>query len=80
MFAYEASHADAGKDSSMNDIVGIDTTHRPCSVAGHLPWNNVKKEEAEAACEKIGDGQWRLCTAAEWAYACNSATLPPSGA
>jgi hypothetical protein len=71
MFAYEASHADSGKDSSMNDIVGIDTTHRPCSIPGRLPWNNVKKESAEAACEKIGDGLWRLCSAAEWRFACN---------
>ena len=35
-----------------------------------LPWSNVTKEEAEAACEKIGTG-WRLCTAAEWLDACN---------
>ena len=37
---------------------------------GPLPWSNVTKEEAEAACEKIGSG-WRLCTAAEWLDACN---------
>ena len=76
MFAYEASHYDAGKDTLGNDIVGFDSTHRPCSVGGQLPWNNVKKEAAETACESIGDRQWRLCTAAEWAYACNSATIP----
>jgi hypothetical protein len=26
----------------------------PCSVAGGLPWSNVTKEEAEAACEAMG--------------------------
>ncbi len=74
MFAYEASHVDAGKDATNKDIVGTDVTHRPCSAPGKLPWTSVKKENAEAACEKIGDGKWRLCTATEWAYACNRGT------
>jgi len=74
MFAYEASHADAGKDLSNKDIVGTDITHRPCSAPGKLPWTSVKKEDAETACEKIGDGKWRLCTQAEWLYACNRGT------
>jgi len=74
MFAYEASHVDAGKDMSNKDIIGTDTTHRPCSAPGKLPWTSVKKEDAEAACEKIGDGKWRLCTFTEWAYACNRGT------
>ena len=39
-------------------------------MTGKQPWSNVTKEEAEAACEKVGIG-WRLCTAAEWQDACN---------
>jgi formylglycine-generating enzyme required for sulfatase activity len=39
-------------------------------VGNRQPWSNVTKEEAEAACEKIGTG-WRLCTAAEWFDVCN---------
>ncbi len=74
MFAYEASHVDAGKDLNNKDIIGGDIVHRPCSTAGKLPWTSVKKEDAEKACEKIGDGKWRLCTSAEWLYACNRAT------
>ena len=65
MFVYEASRYDATGTN-----YGFDSTRRPCSVAGKLPWSNVTKEEAEAACEKIGTG-WRLCTAAEWLDACN---------
>jgi hypothetical protein len=65
MFIYEATRYDAtGSDH------GFDSTRRPCSVAGKQPWTNVTKEEAEAACEKIGTG-WRLCTAAEWFDVCN---------
>jgi len=68
MFVYEATRYDAsGTDH------GFDSTRRPCSVAGKQPWTNVTKEEAEAACEKIGkpaDG-WRLCTVAEWFDVCN---------
>ena len=63
MFAYEASHVDAGKDTSNKDIIGTDTIHRPARSPGKQPWTNVTKEEAETACEKIGDGSWRLCTA-----------------
>ena len=76
MFAYEATRYDAnGTD------YGFDSTRRPCSVPGRLPWSNVTKEEAEAACEKIASG-WRLCTAAEWLDACNSSgnTTFPYGA
>ena len=65
MFAYEASRYDANATN-----YGFDSTRRPCSVRGRQPWSNVTKEEAEAACEKIGTG-WRLCTAAEWLDACN---------
>jgi hypothetical protein len=70
MFVYEATRYDAtGTDH------GFDSTRRPCSVPGKQPWTNVTKEEAEAACEKIGkpgDG-WRLCTVSEWYDVCNGA-------
>jgi formylglycine-generating enzyme required for sulfatase activity len=65
MFAHEATRPDA---SGTNH--GFDSTRRPCSVAGRLPWSNVTKEEAQAACERAGSG-WRLCTRDEWFDACN---------
>ena len=68
MFVYEATRYDATATDH-----GFDSTRRPCSVPGKQPWTNVTKEEAEAACEKIGkpgDG-WRLCTVAEWFDVCN---------
>jgi hypothetical protein len=68
MFVYEATRYDATATDH-----GFDSTRRPCSVSGKQPWTNVTKEEAEAACEKIGkpgDG-WRLCTVAEWFDVCN---------
>ena len=76
MFAYEATRYDATVSN-----YGFDSTRRPCSVPGRLPWSNLTKEEAEAACEKIGSG-WRLCTTAEWVDACNSSgnTAFPYGA
>jgi len=77
MFAYEASRYDA---TAAN--FGFDSTRRPCAVAGRLPWSNITKDEAEAACEKVGTG-WRLCTSVEWNDACNSAnntTFPYGGA
>jgi len=65
MFAYEATRTDATGSNT-----GFDTTSRPCSVSGRQPWSNITKEEAQAACKKIGSA-WRLCTAAEWQDACN---------
>jgi len=65
VFAYEATRYDATGSN-----YGFDSTRRPCTVQGLLPWTNVTKEEAEAACEKVGTG-WRLCTAAEWQDLCN---------
>ncbi|HEX4406854.1 MAG TPA: MopE-related protein [Polyangia bacterium] len=68
MFAYEATRY----DSTATDH-GFDSTRRPCSIPGKQPWTNVTKEEAEAACEKIGKtgSGWRLCTVAEWFDLCN---------
>jgi formylglycine-generating enzyme required for sulfatase activity len=48
-------------------------THRPCSVAGKLPWANVPKEDAKTACELIGSG-WSLCDPSVWQDACNGST------
>jgi len=75
MFAYEATRYDANGTN-----YGFDSTRRPCSVPGRLPWSNVTKEEAELACEKVGPN-WRLCTSAEWLDACNggSSTTFPYG-
>jgi hypothetical protein len=66
MFVYEATRYDA----TLTDH-GFDSTRRPCSLKDRQPWTNVTKEEAQAACAKIGTS-WRLCTAAEWFDACNS--------
>ena len=76
VFAYESSRYDSTATN-----YGFDSTRRPCSVSGRQPWSNITKEEAEAACEKIGTG-WRLCTAAEWQDLCNGSgnTTFPYGA
>jgi hypothetical protein len=76
MFAYEATRYDATATNS-----GFDSTRRPCSVPGKQPWANLTKEDAAAACARVGTG-WRLCTAADWADACNGAanTAFPYGA
>ena len=72
MFAYEASWPLAGSPV-------IDLTHRPCSLPGKAPWTNITKEEAAAACTRVG-ANWRLCTGGlataaaplgEWPDACN---------
>ena len=78
MFAYEASRYDANGTSN-----GFDSTRRPCTVPGKLPWANVTMSEAETACALIGPN-WRVCTATEWQMACGglpttSATTFPYG-
>jgi hypothetical protein len=75
MFAYEASRYDATTTSA-----GVASGQRPCAVGGKLPWANVTKEEAVAACAKIGTG-WRLCHTDEWLDACNGSanTVFPYG-
>jgi hypothetical protein len=65
MFAYEATRY----DSTATDA-GFDSAQRPCSVPGRKPWASITKEDAAAACAKIGTG-WRLCTKDEWFDACN---------
>jgi hypothetical protein len=71
MFAYEASRYDANGTSN-----GFDSTRRPCTVPGKMPWSNVTMGEAEAACALIG-ANWRVCTATEWQTACGG-LVPPS--
>jgi Sulfatase-modifying factor enzyme 1/Putative metal-binding motif len=75
IFAVEASRYD-----STAAAPGVDSTKRPCAVTGRRPWSNVTKEEAAAACARIGAG-WRLCTADEWFDACNGSanTVFPYG-
>ncbi|MCC6747950.1 MAG: SUMF1/EgtB/PvdO family nonheme iron enzyme [Deltaproteobacteria bacterium] len=62
IFKYEASRPDATAGAA-----GIDSNGRPCSVAKRLPWGSVTKEDALAACRRVGA---RLCTKAEWESAC----------
>jgi len=75
MFAYEASRYDASGTAA-----GVDSGKRPCASSGKKPWANVTKEEAAAACAKIGTG-WRLCKTDEWFDACNGSgnTVFPYG-
>jgi len=62
VFMYEASRPDATSASG-----GINSAGRPCSVPSRMPWGNITKVEAQAACVKAGA---RLCTTAEWELAC----------
>lgn len=74
VFAYEASRpnatsvdsgalCDADEDCATNDFPA-------CSEAGLMPWTEVTRGQAAAACERSG---WRLCTEAEWLLACGGA-------
>jgi hypothetical protein len=66
MFAYESSRYDASGTSP-----GMDSSARPCSVPGKVPWANVTKEEARDRCRQMGV-LWRLCTRNEWSAACST--------
>jgi len=59
---YEASRDDATADSSGTNDVGPAT-----SRAGVMPWTNMSREVARAACERAGK---RLCRHDEWITAC----------
>lgn len=69
IFAYEASRPDATPTSAGNIVIG-----KPCSKAGVWPWANIKYPDAEAACEALGPGA-RLCTEADWSFACEGPAL-----
>ncbi|MCA9666021.1 MAG: SUMF1/EgtB/PvdO family nonheme iron enzyme [Myxococcales bacterium] len=73
IYAYEASRPDASSSSSGTQEA------RACSKPGVLPWGGVTYASALKACQAAG---MRLCTAAEWLVACQSAaaTLYPYGA
>ena len=62
IFKYEASRPDANTTTA-----GIESAGRPCSVPNRLPWANVTRTEALAACQRVGG---RLCTVAQWQQAC----------
>ncbi len=62
IFMYEATRPDAGASQP-----GIISDGRPCSLPGRLPWASVTKEDAEAACVRVGG---HLCTTAQWKQAC----------
>lgn len=59
---YEASRPDATAN-----VAGISSL-ATCSRAGVLPWSNVTRPQAQAACAAIGA---RLCTEIEWHRACS---------
>jgi hypothetical protein len=63
IFSYEASRPDALVD----DAGTVETV--PCSSTGVLPWTQVTKEDAQAACQLLGGG-WDLCSAEQWQVAC----------
>ena len=67
VFAHEASRPDAGAESS-----GEATGAAPCSRPGVLPWVDVTRADALAACEAVG---FRLCTREEWKQACGGRSL-----
>lgn len=73
IFAYEASRPDATVTQS-----GTISGARACSSPSRIPWANISKEEAQAACVKSGA---RICTIQEWQRACRGGgnTLYPYG-
>ena len=60
-YVYEASRPDA------TSLYSGSASHRSCSREGRLPWSNVTKVEAEAACAAAG---MRLCEELEWEGIC----------
>ncbi len=74
IFKFEASRPDATSSDAGEALEG-----RPCSLAGRLPWTDITKEEAQAACASMGA---RLCKTSDWEQACRgqSNTLYPYGA
>ncbi|MCB9549326.1 MAG: SUMF1/EgtB/PvdO family nonheme iron enzyme [Myxococcales bacterium] len=64
IFAHEASRPDARADDAGAAEGGA------CSRPGVLPWVNLTRAEAEAACAASG---FHLCTDAEWQDACGGA-------
>jgi hypothetical protein len=65
VYKYEASRPDATATTDGS------ASHRSCSKAGVIPWRNVTKVEAAAACAAAGR---RLCTETEWQRACAGAS------
>jgi len=73
VYRYEASRTDAATNAQGS------STSRACSKSGVLPWTNVSRDAAEAACVAAG---MRLCTTNEWRTACEGTAdrLYPYGA
>jgi hypothetical protein len=61
--AFEASRPDADLDDP-----GVSNSYA-CSNPGALPWRNLTRPEAEAACAARGK---RLCREEEWQHACEA--------
>ncbi|MCA9540213.1 MAG: SUMF1/EgtB/PvdO family nonheme iron enzyme, partial [Myxococcales bacterium] len=73
IYAFEATRPGATADSpglDLNPDDGVDAfvESRACSRSGVQPWANVTWASARDACAAAGA---RLCTAAEWARACD---------
>ena len=73
IFKYEASRPDATAVDAGEALEG-----RPCSLPGRLPWADITKEEAQAACAAMGA---HLCKTSDWEQACRGQgnTLFPYG-
>ena len=75
VYQFEAARPDATATSPGG------TSSRACSNASVLPWNNVSRAQAAAACAAVKDStgaSMRLCTAAEWQTACEGPGSPAS--
>ncbi|MFA5623870.1 MAG: SUMF1/EgtB/PvdO family nonheme iron enzyme [Bradymonadales bacterium] len=64
--SYEASRSSATA-TEQGTFMG-----RACNYANTMPWSNISYNDANIACRDAGK---RLCTQAEWSYACASLQL-----
>jgi len=69
IFIHEAGRVDANALSA-----GFESGKRACSSPNKLPWSDISKEDATAACGRIGT-LWRLCTGTEWVAACQGGAM-----
>ena len=69
MFKYEANRPNATADDH-----GTGDDLPACSEKGVLPWVQIVKADAQAACERSG---FSLCTETEWILACGGKDHQP---
>ncbi|MBN2527444.1 MAG: fibro-slime domain-containing protein [Deltaproteobacteria bacterium] len=65
IFAFEASRFNANAGNAGGGNAGV-----ACSVGNTIPWTGVTQLEAEAACKALEDGNWSVCSASQWQFAC----------